>query len=90
MARVLDIPESDIEQIRAEYMGQEPLITLRIWFERAGRNASGNGLERALRAIGRDDIVRKCMFNVETVTSEEERKAAQRQLDGRENVLLKF
>jgi len=82
LARMLGLPETDIAQIRAEYQDQEALITLRIWFERAGRSATGNALEQALKRIGREDIVRKCIFNVETVTSDAEKAAAKQQLKG--------
>ena len=44
-------------------------------------NFAGNELERALKRIGREDVIRKCMYNVEEVTDEVERAAAKVQLD---------
>ena len=41
----------------------------------------GNELERALRKIGREDVIRKCMYNVEEVTDVTERNIAQCQMD---------
>ena len=42
---------------------------------------TGNELERALRKIGREDVINKCMYNVEEVTDELERAVAKEQLD---------
>lgn len=41
----------------------------------------GNSLEKALRKIGRDDIVNQCIFNVELVTDDLEKAVAKTQLD---------
>ena len=49
---------------------------LRFWLNMEGNKATGNTLERALRKAGRDDIVNKCIFNVELVTDELEKSAA--------------
>ena len=42
---------------------------------------AGNSLEKALRSIGREDIVDQCIFNVELVTDDLEKAAAKMQLD---------
>lgn len=42
---------------------------------------TGNALEKALRKIGRDDIVNQCIFNVELVTDDLEKAVAKVQLD---------
>lgn len=42
LAAALGLPESDVNQIRTEYAGREAIVTLRIWFERAGRGATGD------------------------------------------------
>ena len=42
---------------------------------------TGNALEKALRKIGRDDIVNRCIYNVELVTDDLEKAVAKTQLD---------
>ena len=44
-------------------------------------NVTGNELERALRKIGREDVIRKCMYNVEEVMDPVERAVAKTQID---------
>ncbi|XP_063991226.1 uncharacterized protein LOC135169824 isoform X2 [Diachasmimorpha longicaudata] len=41
----------------------------------------GNTLEKALNKIGREDIVKKCIFNVELVTDDVEKEVARVRLD---------
>lgn len=41
----------------------------------------GNTLEKALNKIGRDDIVKKCIFNVELITDDVEKAVARVRLD---------
>jgi ankyrin len=41
----------------------------------------GNTLEKALRKIGRDDIVNQCIYNVELVTDDVEKAVAKVHLD---------
>lgn len=42
---------------------------------------SGNTLEKSLNKIGREDIVKKCIFNVELVTDDVEKAVARVRLD---------
>ena len=42
---------------------------------------TGNDLERGLKRIGREDVTRTCMTNVEVVTDQYERQMARQQLD---------
>jgi ankyrin len=42
---------------------------------------TGNELERALRSINREDVVQKCMYNVETIQDEVELAAAKVAMD---------
>ena len=49
---------------------------LRFWLNMEGNRATGNALERALRKCDREDVVNKCIFNVELVTDEIEQSAA--------------
>lgn len=42
---------------------------------------AGNSIEKALNKIGREDIVKKCIFNVELVTDDVEKAVARVRLD---------
>ena len=58
------------------------MVMLRLWLNSTGdRSTSGNDLEKALRAVGREDIVEKCIFNVEMVTDEVEKSLAKTQME---------
>ena len=41
----------------------------------------GNELERGLKKIGRDDVIKKCMYNIEEVTDEVEQAVANFELE---------
>merc|ERR1712113_1283207 len=64
-----------------ENEGQQAMVMLRFWLNTQGNKATGNGLERALRKCDREDIVNKCIFNVELVTDESEKHVAEEALD---------
>jgi len=53
---------------------------LRLWLNNEGDRATGNALERALCKCDREDIVNKCIVNVELVTDEVEQFAAKKAL----------
>ena len=57
------------------------MVMLRFWLNTQGNKATGNGLERALRKCDREDIINKCIFNVELVTDESEKHVAEEALD---------
>lgn len=59
----------------------EALAMLQQWVQKNGSNANGNSLERALRSLGRDDIIASCMCNVADVTDSKEKAAAKNYLD---------
>jgi len=84
LAHELDISDSDINIVTSEYPdsdGQQAIVMLRLWLSTQGNQATGNALEKALRRIGREDIVNKCMFNVELVTDEMEQSVAKTALE---------
>ena len=84
LAKSLEIPESDINLIETEYPGnttQQAMVMLRLWMTQSENRVTGNSLEKALRKIGRDDIVNQCIFNVELVTDDLEKAVAKVQLD---------
>merc|ERR1712238_157956 len=83
LAHELEIPDSDINIIKTEYPeneGQQAMVMLRFWLNTQGNKATGNGLERALRKCDREDIINKCIFNVELVTDESEKHVAEEAL----------
>ena len=49
----------------------------RLWLNTEGNKATGNALEKALKQCDRQDIVNKCMFNIEMVTDNDEQEVAQ-------------
>ena len=84
VAHELDIPDSDINIIKTEYPdneGQQAMVMLRFWLNTQGNKATGNALEKALRRCDREDVINKCIFNVEEVTEESERHVAEEALD---------
>lgn len=48
---------------------------LHLWVEKLGIRATGNELERALKKIGRDDVIDRCIYNrtneISAVTGEQ-------------------
>ncbi|XP_017778994.1 PREDICTED: ankyrin-3-like isoform X4 [Nicrophorus vespilloides] len=84
LARELGVVDSDIQLIHDEYSDNYPrqaMVMLRLWLRNQPKNATGNNLERALNAIGRSDIVQKCICNVELVTDDMEQALAKVRLD---------
>jgi len=61
---------------------EKALVVLHKWIEKNQENATGNELERALKRIGREDIINQCMRNVEEVTDEQEKQQALVFLEG--------
>lgn len=84
LARELDIEDQDINLIISEYpdnVGQQAMVMLRLWLNTEGNKATGNALEKALKHCDRQDIVNKCMFNVEQVTDNFEKRRAENELE---------
>merc|ERR1712228_195686 len=83
LAVQLGLTEQDVLDVQKEYresVSEQALGSLHLWYETMGAKATGNVLERALKRIGREDIVQKCMYNVQTVTDEKEKQEAKKQL----------
>uniref|UniRef100_A0A5K3EKY1 Death domain-containing protein n=1 Tax=Mesocestoides corti TaxID=53468 RepID=A0A5K3EKY1_MESCO len=57
------------------------LAILLAWTIEAGEAATGNELDRVLRQIGREDIVKHCMRDIRPVLEIEEREQAAQQID---------
>ncbi|XP_048261568.1 ankyrin-3 isoform X24 [Bombus terrestris] len=83
LAEELNIPPNEVSTIKQEYANkpaQQAAAMLKVW-QSNGNKATGNTLEKALNKIGREDIVRKCIFNVELVTDDVEKAVARVRLD---------
>ncbi|XP_045031248.1 ankyrin-2 isoform X6 [Daphnia magna] len=84
LAQCLEIPDSDLNLIDNEYPDnttQQAMVMLKLWMAQSQNKVTGNALEKALRKIGRDDIVNRCIYNVELVTDDLEKAVAKTQLD---------
>ncbi|XP_078319335.1 uncharacterized protein LOC111122316 isoform X40 [Crassostrea virginica] len=83
LATQLDISGDEIHKINSDYrtVNDQALAMLSLWKEKKGEQATGNELERALRSIKREDVVQKCMYNVECITDEVELAAAKVAMD---------
>ncbi|VVC36072.1 Hypothetical protein CINCED_3A025137 [Cinara cedri] len=84
LAAELGILQSDISIIQSEYPGnaqRKAMVMLKLWLQTFGQQATGNSLEKALRAINREDIVNQCIHNIEIVTDDMEKAVAKVQLD---------
>ncbi|XP_036146496.1 ankyrin-3 isoform X15 [Monomorium pharaonis] len=83
LAEELNISPNDVALIKQEYSdkpAQQAAAMFKIW-QNSGNKATGNTLEKALNKIGREDIVNKCIFNVELVTDDVEKAVARVRLD---------
>ncbi|GIY26670.1 ankyrin-3 [Caerostris darwini] len=84
LAQQLDVSENDISEIKADAtcdQSEQALMMLRLWLQKSGSKATGNELEKGLRKINREDIIKNCMFNVELVTDDVEKAVAKVHLD---------
>lgn len=92
LAVELGILPSDISIIQSEYPGnsqRQAIVMLRLWLQTFGQQATGNSLEKALKAINREDIVNQCLHNIEIVTDDMEKAVAKVHLDQSEFDSLK-
>ncbi|XP_053968012.1 ankyrin-3 isoform X3 [Anastrepha ludens] len=88
LAKELGVPEADIESINAEYTeptSQKSTVMLHLWLRQQGHKATGNALEHALSKINRNDVMEKCIFNMEAVKDNMEQRIAKSQLDESES-----
>ncbi|XP_062581044.1 ankyrin-2-like isoform X29 [Saccostrea cucullata] len=83
LATQLDISGDEIHKINSDYrtVNDQALAMLSLWKDKKGEQATGNELEKALRSINREDVVQKCMYNVEMVQDEVELAAAKVAMD---------
>ncbi|XP_025111862.1 ankyrin-1-like isoform X42 [Pomacea canaliculata] len=83
LAQQLGITMSEINRIKTDYstLSDQALAMLQLWVQKNRERATGNALEVALQKINREDVVRKCMYNVEVVDDEVEAAAARVAMD---------
>uniref|UniRef100_A0A0L8HBQ5 Titin n=1 Tax=Octopus bimaculoides TaxID=37653 RepID=A0A0L8HBQ5_OCTBM len=83
LAQQLDITMSEINKIKTDYntVNDQALAMLHLWVEKNGEKASGNALEKALIRINREDVVKKCMYDVVTVEDEVDMAAGRVAMD---------
>ncbi|XP_052685797.1 ankyrin-2-like isoform X40 [Crassostrea angulata] len=83
LATQLDISGDEIHKINSDYrtVNDQALAMLSLWKEKKGDQATGNELERALKSIKREDVVQKCMYNVEVIQDQVEMAAAKVAMD---------
>ncbi|KAH3869536.1 hypothetical protein DPMN_032705 [Dreissena polymorpha] len=83
LAHQLDITGPEIDTIKADYrtVDDQALAMLKLWVNKKGPEATGNALENGLRQVGREDVIRKTMYNVEAVQDELEAAAARAAMD---------
>lgn len=83
LAHQMKIEDLDVSKIEEEYAddSEKALVVLHLWIQKYGDRATGNELEKALRSIGHEDIVQKCMYNIEEVTDAVEKVVAKVYLD---------
>lgn len=78
LAAQLGLSAAEINEIRSDYdfPPEQALIMLHQWVIKNSEKATGNNLERALKQIGRADVIAACMLNISDVTDDDERLAA--------------
>lgn len=83
LAAQLGVGPLEVTDIQADFDAdvERALVMLHLWVQSSGRQATGNDLESALDAIGRADVIRRCMYNVKEVTDVNEKAVAKGYLD---------
>ncbi|XP_050393549.1 titin isoform X4 [Patella vulgata] len=83
LAQQLGIRMTDVNSIKNDYnnVNDQALAMLQLWVQREGNRATGNELESALRSINREDVIKSCMYDIETVDDEVEAAAARVAMD---------
>ncbi|XP_063445926.1 uncharacterized protein LOC134725749 isoform X41 [Mytilus trossulus] len=83
LAQQLDVSSSEINDINNQYktVNDQALAMLQLWVDKDTEPNKGQALERALIKINREDVVKKCIYNVENVEDEMEAAAARVAMD---------
>ncbi|XP_024080621.1 ankyrin-3-like isoform X3 [Cimex lectularius] len=97
LALKLGISDQDIDIIKQEVhtSPERTSLAIKLWRTNLGPQATGNKLEKALRDIGREDVIEKCVRDMEVVTDDIEKAVANVTLDqsgfdttGKDSLLL--
>ena len=85
LAVQLGLTQDEVSEIQVDYdyLPEQALIMLHQWVVKNGEKATGNSLERALKQIGRADVIAACMHNISEVTDDRERMVAKNYIKGR-------
>ena len=72
LAKHLGVKSDDINKLQSDYesVSEQSLVMLHNWVQIRGDEATGNDLEKALKEIGREDVISKCMSNTKEVVQE--------------------
>lgn len=83
LALQLGLTPAEVNSIQSDYdfLAEQALVMLHFWVQKNNEKATGNNLERALKQIGREDVLTKCMYNIKEVTDLEEKAVARGYLD---------
>ncbi|CUT99311.1 Ankyrin [Echinococcus multilocularis] len=84
LAPYLGLSAQDVSDIRANGVDSDykiALTCLTLWQERAGPQATGTALARALKQAGREDVLRQSMQNISLVQTDPELSHALRSLE---------
>lgn len=83
LALRLGLSDQDVSIIKEEVYTspQRTSLALKLWRNTFGPQATGNKLEKALREIGREDVIERCVKDMEVVTDDVEKAVANITLD---------
>ena len=89
LALQLGLTPSEVNSIQTDYdfLPEQALVMLHLWVQNNQDRATGNNLEKALKQIGREDVLGKCMYNIKEVTDTNEIVVARGYLDGSEETI---
>lgn len=75
LAHQMKVDKADITKAEQKYAddSKKALVILLLWIQKFGERATGSALEKALKLIGHEDIVRKCMYDIDEGTDAVER-----------------
>lgn len=83
LALQLGLTPAEVNSIQTDYdfLAEQALVMLHFWVQKSNDRATGNNLEKALKQIGREDVLTKCMYNIKEVTDLEEKAVARGYLE---------
>lgn len=90
LALQLGLTPAEVNSIQTDYdfLAEQALVMLHFWVQKSNDRATGNNLEKALKQIGREDVLTKCMYNIKEVTDLEEKAVARGYLEESKTISL--